>query len=146
MIFKVDDLNKYSGEIASIEKHCFSTPWSDEQIRQSGDSTVFFLARCGEKCVGYGGMYTVMDEGYITNIGVLPEFRRKGIGKGLVEKLLEYSAEKGLSFLSLEVRVSNAPAISLYKSFGFEDMGQRKDFYSNPRENAVIMTRYFKNA
>jgi ribosomal-protein-alanine N-acetyltransferase len=94
--------------------------------------------------VGYGGMYTVLNEGYVTNIGVLPQFRRKGIGKSLVEKLLDYSKEKNLEFLTLEVRVSNKAATNLYKSFGFESVGNRKNFYSNPTEDALIMTRYFK--
>lgn len=145
MIFKVEDKKEYSKDIAVIEKHCFSTPWTDEQIKNSDDSTVFFVAKTEEKIVGYAGMYTVLDEGYVTNIGVMPNFRRKGIGKKLLENLLEYSAELKLEFLSLEVRVTNIAAITLYETFGFEKMGERKDFYSNPKENALIMTRFLKN-
>jgi ribosomal-protein-alanine N-acetyltransferase len=144
VIFKAESPKKYSKEIAEIEKHCFSTPWTEEQISSSTDSTVFFVAKIEEKIVGYGGMYTVLNEGYVTNIGVLPQFRRKGIGKSLVEKLLDYSKEKNLEFLTLEVRVSNKAATNLYKSFGFESVGNRKNFYSNPTEDALIMTRYFK--
>lgn len=144
MIYKADDVIKFADEIAEIEKYCFSTPWTSEQIKSSNDSTVFFLAKEGKKTVGYGGMYTVLDEGYVTNIGVLPDFRRKGWGKKLVNELLNFSKEKGLAFLSLEVRVSNMAAISLYSYFGFEKAGVRKDFYHNPKEDALIMTRYFK--
>jgi len=88
-------------------------------------------------------MYTVLDEGYVTNIGVLPDFRRRGIGAKIVKELIDFSVEKALSFLSLEVRVSNLAAIELYKSFGFEEVGKRKNFYRLPNEDALIMTRYF---
>lgn len=143
MITRVTDLENDAKEIASIEKHCFSTPWSENQIKSSDNSTVFFLAKAEDKTVGYGGMYTVLDEGYVTNIGVLPEFRRKGIATKIVNKLIDYSIEKALSFLSLEVRVSNIAAISLYKSLGFQEVGRRKDYYCEPKEDALIMTRYF---
>lgn len=143
MIERSTDIEQDAELIAEIEHHCFSTPWTAEQVKSSDDSTVFFLARVREKVVGYGGMYTVLDEGYVTNIGVLPEFRRQGIGAKIVNKLIDFSMEKSLSFLSLEVRVSNIAAIELYKGFGFEEVGKRKNFYSNPKEDALIMTRYF---
>lgn len=143
MIFKIEDINAYSKDIAVIEKHCFKTPWTDEQIRSS-DNTVFFLAKEENKPIGYAGMYTVLDEGYVTNIGVMPLHRRKGIGKKLLESLIEFSNDSNLAFLSLEVRPSNLPAIKLYESFGFVSEGLRKNFYSNPREDGLIMTRYFK--
>ena len=88
-------------------------------------------------------MYTVLDEGYVTNIGVLPDHRKKGIGKALTNQLIDYSVSQKLAFLSLEVRVSNTPAINLYTSLGFKEVGKRKNFYSNPKEDALIMTRYF---
>lgn len=143
MIERSTDLKKDAVFIAEIEKHCFSTPWTEEQVKSSDDSTVFFLARVDSKVVGYGGMYSVLDEGYVTNIGVLPDFRRRGIGAELVNELLKYSKEKKLSFLSLEVRVSNTTAIELYKSFDFKEVGKRKNFYHAPKEDALIMTRYF---
>ena len=143
MIFKAAEKDKYAKDIAVIEKHCFSMPWTENQIISSDDSTVFFLAKTDEKIIGYRGMYTVLDEGYVTNIGVLPEFRRRGIGAKIVKELIDYSIEKSLSFLSLEVRVSNLAAINLYKSFGFEEVGKRKNFYRLPNEDALIMTRYF---
>lgn len=130
-------------EIAEIEKHCFSVPWTEEQIKSS-DNTIFFIARYNGRAIAYGGMYTVLDEGYVTNIGVLPEFRNKGIGKKIVKKLIDFSTKKSLSFLSLEVRCSNYVAIKLYSDLGFSEVGLRKNFYSNPKEDAKIMTRYFK--
>lgn len=145
MIERSNRTDRQIAEIAEIERQCFATPWTDEQIRNSDDSTVFFLARLADKTVGYGGMYTVLDEGYVTNIGVLPSYRRRGIGAKIVKSLIDYSIEKSLSFLSLEVRASNAAAISLYRSFGFSEVGFRKNFYTNPKEDALIMTRYFKD-
>ena len=145
MIVKADNLENQAEEIANIERHCFATPWTAEQVKSSDDSTVFFLAKVEDKTVGYGGMYTVLDEGYVTNIGVLPDYRKQGIGRKIVNKLIDFSIEKGLAFISLEVRVSNIPAISLYRSLGFKEVGRRKNFYSHPTEDAFIMTRYFKN-
>jgi len=143
LIERSTNLEKDAPIIAEIERNCFATPWTEEQVKSSDDSTVFFLARVEEKVVGYGGMYTVLDEGYVTNIGVLPDFRRRGIGAKIVKELIDFSVEKALSFLSLEVRVSNLAAIELYKSFGFEEVGKRKNFYRLPNEDALIMTRYF---
>lgn len=143
MIERAVDLENQAEEIAEIERHCFSTPWTSEQIKSSDDSTVFFLAKVDGKTVGYGGMYTVLDEGYVTNIGVMPDYRRRGIGRKIVNKLIDFSIEKSLAFLSLEVRVSNTSAINLYKSLGFKEVGKRKNFYHAPKEDALIMTKDF---
>ena len=96
-----------------------------------------------ESILGYAGLQIVLDEGYVTNIAVTKTARGKGIGKALVEALVNLSKNKNLAFISLEVRESNLPAISLYKKFGFEDKGKRKAFYSNPTEDAIIMTKEF---
>lgn len=145
MIDRVENVGDAAEDIAEIERHCFSTPWTSEQVRQSDDRTVFFLAKIDGQAVGYGGMYTVLDEGYVTNIGVLPAFRRKGIGRKIVLSLIDYSLQNRLSFLSLEVRPSNDAAISLYRSLGFRAVGTRKNFYHKPQEDAIIMTRYFED-
>lgn len=145
MIERVTNLEKSAEEIAFIEKNCFSVPWSINQIKSSNENTTFFLARSEGKTVGYGGIYTVLDEGYVTNIAVLPEFRKKGFGTKIVNKIIDFSKEKSLKFVSLEVRKSNENAINLYKAFGFEILGSRKNFYHNPVEDAYIMTRYFEN-
>ncbi len=145
MIEQVTNLEKDAEEIAFIEKNCFSVPWSLSQIKSSNETTTFFVAKSENKIVGYGGIYTVLDEGYITNIAVLPEFRKKGFGTKIVNKIIDFSKEKALKFVTLEVRVSNTDAINLYKSFGFEILGTRKEFYHEPVEDAYIMTRYFEN-
>ena len=128
--------------IAEIEKVCFSSPWSETAIKDAmNNSTCFFKAVKGQKTVGYVSLYTVFDEGYVNNIAVLPEYRRQGIASLLLEKLTDFAKEKNLSFISLEVRASNISAISLYEKFGYKKEGERKNFYTSPQENAIIMTR-----
>ena len=83
----------------------------------------------------------LLDEGYITNVAVLPEVRRLHVADALMDKLEEVSAAKGLSFITLEVRESNFPAISLYRKHGYETAGVRKNYYQSPSENALIMTK-----
>lgn len=130
-------------DIANIEKLSFSTPWSENAIRESMNaSTTFYVARQHNKVIGYMGLSKIAGEGYVTNIAVLPEYRRQGIGK----KILEYvilDSKKELEFISLEVRVSNRAAISLYENLGFLNVGKRKNFYTHPQEDALIMTKTF---
>ena len=96
-------------------------------------------ATVDEKVVGYMGLQVFSGEGYVTNVAVLPEYRRQGIAKMLIEKQMQNE----MSFITLEVRESNLPAVRLYESCGFENVGIRPKFYSNPTENAIIMTKYF---
>ena len=127
-----------------LEKLCFSSPWSLESLRMlCGDGAVGFVALDAPdgKVLAYGGMLTVLDEGQITNIAVHPDFRRRKIGEQIVSALLGYGEEKGISLYSLEVRESNQAAISLYQKLGFISVGNRKNFYSNPTENAIIMIK-----
>ena len=138
-VANIDDVK----DIANIENNSFSTPWSEKAIRESMDAgTIFYVACLNDKIVGYMGLSKIVGEGYVTNIAVLPEYRRLGIG----EKILGYvidNTKAELEFISLEVRVSNIAAISLYEKFGFERVGLRKRFYTNPQEDAIIMTKYF---
>ena len=132
-------------EIAEIEKECFSTPWSEDALRSelSNDGAVFLKAVTDGEISGYIGMHTVLDECYIANIAVKNKFRRRGIGETILYSAEKEALSKGCSFISLEVRVSNTPAISLYEKRGYISQGQRKNFYSNPTENALIMTKTF---
>lgn len=140
----LDFTPEFSKDIAEIEASCFSSPWSEQAILDSYfNSTYFAVAKSDDKIIGYGGVQTVLDEGYVTNIAVLEPHRRFGVGKKIVARLIDHAKEKGLSFLSLEVRESNAPAINLYKSFGFIEQGVRRNFYTLPKENAIIMTKRF---
>ena len=104
---------------------------------------VFLVAADGERVLGYAGMHHIGDEGYIDNVAVLPEARRQGVARLLMAALEAYGREHAMYRLTLEVRASNAAAISLYSKFGFEKVGERKDYYSSPKENAILMTKYF---
>lgn len=138
-IATVDDI----ADIAYIEKQCFSIPWSENAIHESMTAnTVFYVARANDTVAGYIGLTKIAGEGYVTNVAVLPEYRRKGIGRALLEYVIN-DCNTQLDFISLEVRVSNNAAISLYKKFGFTQVGTRKRFYTHPYEDALIMTKTF---
>jgi len=127
--------------IAALEAHCFSLPRDEGTIQRAlGDFTV---ALCDGMLLGYGDFLAVLDEGYIGNIAVAPEMRRRGIGAALLDELLRQGREKELSFLTLEVRQSNKAAQELYLSRGFDIVGERKNVYERPRENALLMTYYY---
>lgn len=131
--------------VAEIEKECFSSPWTQNGLLNEtlNPSAEFFVLERDKTVAAYMGMHIVLDECYIANIAVKSEYRKQGFGKSLVENALSVAKKKGCSFITLEVRVSNRPAISLYEKCGFEGIGERKDFYSAPTENALIMTKYF---
>lgn len=131
--------------LVEIENASFSKPWTYQGFESelSNDTANFMVAVYDNKEVGYIGFHNILDEGYVANIAVLPEFRRCGVGGMLLENAVELCREKKLAFLSLEVRVSNENAIALYKKFDFEVVGERKNFYSAPTENAYIMTLNF---
>ena len=133
-------------QIAALEKTCFSHPWSEELLRQAlwNEAAAIVVAEGEDGTVlGYAGVSTVLDEGYIDNVAVDPRFRRQGVADELLSALVRFGRAK-LAFLTLEVRASNAPAIALYRKHGFEEAGRRKNYYTKPAEDAVIMTRYFK--
>ena len=131
-------------QLEELEKLCFSLPWTIEQLRSQlpDEHHVFLTALEGEHLLGYVGMMYVLDEGYISNVAVAPEARRKGIGDALIEELMRRAELLGLAFVTLEVRQSNAPAASLYEKHGFTTVGKRKNYYDLPREDAVLMTYY----
>lgn len=132
--------------LEELEALCFSVPWTREQLEsQMPDAQhVFLAAEEDGRVLGYAGMMTVLDEGYISNVAVAPEARRRGIGRALVTELLRRSEALSLSFVTLEVREHNEPAIALYAGLGFVPAGLRKNYYDSPTENALLMTRYLK--
>ncbi len=143
-----DALPAHVPQIAAIEAICFSVPWTAEQIlSQLKDRTHEFLAAIDRegKVLGYVGMMIVLDEGYIANVAVDPAFRRQGIADRLIVRLTEIAAERGLSFITLEVRAGNRPAIALYEKHGFSPVGLRRNYYTRPREDALLMTKTFGN-
>ena len=132
-------------DLAALEQTCFSVPWSENALREElkNEAAHFFVAkRCGE-CAGYIGLHIAADEAYIANLAVSPNLRRRGIATELLKKAENCCREKGCAFLSLEVRRSNAPAIALYEKEGFHEKGVRKNYYSKPTEDALILTKVF---
>ena len=136
--------HRHIKEIAKLEKECFSTPWSEQTIEDAFKTgTRFFVAQKDNSVLGYVGISAILDEGYITNVAVFPEARQQGVASALLNSLFKFAKENSLSFISLEVRESNNAAISLYQKFGFKTEGKRKNFYSAPQEDALIMTKRF---
>lgn len=130
-----------------IERLSFSVPWSRESFLSEleNDYAIYFVYEEDAKVWGFAGMHHIVDEGHITNIAVHPQKRRQGIGKALLDALICYAKENGIIGLTLEVRSRNIAAISLYKSFGFKEMGLRKNYYTNPSDDAVIMWLFFSS-
>jgi ribosomal-protein-alanine N-acetyltransferase len=133
-------LAEHIDDIMAIERASFRTPWSRESFLQeisNKDLSAYFAAASGGTIVGYAGMTVMAGEGHIMNIAVHPEYRRKGIGQLLLERLVRHAWEKGIPALTLEVGVTNVAAIELYKKNGFHIYGLRKRYYGN--EDAYIM-------
>ena len=129
--------------IAALERECFSRPWSEAALSEElYNDTACFLVAEGEDgtVLGYAGLHVILDEGYIDNVAVDPRYRRQGVADALLDVFCRFGAEK-LAFLPLEVRASNPPAISLYEKHGFYEVGRRKDYYDDPKEDALLLTR-----
>ena len=135
--------------VAKLEQECFAHPWPEASIEEcfQNPAYYFFVAKDEEnKVVGYIATYLVRDEAFVENICVAEDARRQGIGRALLARAIENCKANGASFLSLEVRRSNTAAIGLYTAFDFEIEGTRKKYYSDPEEDALIMTCHFEQA
>lgn len=130
-------------DLVQLEQQCFSVPWSRESLASEllNAHAVYWVAQLNGKTAGYLGMHHILDECDITNIAVSPDCRRRGIGSRLVFEAACYGMRVGAKQLFLEVRESNQAAFALYRSFDFVPAGRRKNYYSQPREDAVIMVR-----
>lgn len=135
---------RHLAALAEIEKACFHAPWSESMLREELGKGLFLVAERDGQAVGYVGCQTVLDEGYITNVAVSPDCRRQGIGRALIAELVSRARAQDLAFVTLEARASNAPAIALYEGAGFGRVGVRKNFYTAPTEDAVLMTLFLK--
>ena len=131
--------------VSGLEKECFSVPWSRKSISDelTNDTAHFFVAEQTGNVIGYIGTNIVADECYITNVAVTESERRKGVARLLLKKGEETAKEHGCRFITLEVRRSNKAAISLYSSQGYKECGIRKNYYTDPAEDAIIMTKFF---
>ena len=133
-------------DLARLERACFSTPWSEASLREElgGPHGVFRVAVDDAGTVlGYVGMHHLLDEGFITNVAVSPEARRQGVARALLADLAAYGTEHRLYRITLEVRVGNTPAITLYEGAGYVRDGVRPGFYREPTEDAAIYSLYF---
>ena len=130
-------------EILEIENDSFSTPWTEKMFTNEllNPLAHYYLLEDNGESVGYVGFWHIMDECHITNIAVKKAFRRKGYASALLNKVISYTEENNIVLITLEVRESNLGAQKLYEKFGFSSCGIRKNYYHNPAENAVIMTR-----
>ena len=129
--------------IAELEKICFHDPWSERSIASELENPLSYwlVAMDGEKLVGYVGSQTVLGETDMMNVAVSPDYRRQGIAEGLILALIADLKARESHCLTLEVRDSNTPARSLYTSLGFSEIGRRKNYYRNPREDALILRK-----
>lgn len=127
--------------IHKVECECFSQPWSENALiaELNNGHSALFAAVCNDEVVGWAGLEAVFGEASVTNIAVLKKMRGQGLGRKLTEALINECRKEGYISLTLEVRVSNDTAISLYKSLGFENLGIRPKFYDFPTEDAMMM-------
>jgi ribosomal-protein-alanine N-acetyltransferase len=130
-------------QIEELERACFSAPWSEESLRAelSNPLALWLCAVSGETVLGYIGSEMVPDEADMMNLAVAGEARRQGIAQALLSGLLSELRKHGIVSLSLEVRESNLPARALYETNGFLQVGRRKNYYFNPREDALILRK-----
>lgn len=136
---------EHLAEIVLIESLCFSDPWSEKALELLlSDSCVAFVALDGGRVAAYGGMMHVLDEGQVINIATHPDCRRRGLAREILNALYGSARELGLREMFLEVREQNEPARALYRSDGWVELGVRKNFYSHPVDNAVIMQKSFE--
>ena len=132
-------------QVAALEKICFSDPWSENSVASElkNPLSCWLVAEEDGEIAGYVGSQTVMDESDMMNVAVHPDYRRKGIAEKLVMELVEALKKRDSRCLTLEVRASNEPARALYEKLGFEQVGLRKNYYRNPREDALILRKEF---
>ena len=127
--------------VAKIEEATFSMPWKPDDFRDMirRDNMTYLVAEADGMIIGGAGMRNILGDGEITNVAILSEYRGRGYGKRLIAELLKAGRELGAKDFTLEVRVSNTPAIRLYESLGFVLEGVRPNFYERPTEDALIM-------
>ena len=139
---KIIPMNEgHVAQVAVLEKLCFSDPWSENSVASELENplSLWLIAEEDGAVCGYVGSQTVLDETDMMNIAVRPDCRRKGIAAALITELVSRLKAQGSRILRLEVRESNFSAIALYKAMGFTQLGLRKNYYRNPKENALIL-------
>ena len=134
---------EHVAQVAALEKLCFRDPWSENSVASELKNalSLWLVAVEGERVAGYVGSQTVMDESDMMNVAVHPDYRKQGIATALILGLVEELRKKGSHCLTLEVRASNENAISVYRKLEFQEVGRRKNYYRNPREDALILRK-----
>ncbi len=135
---------RHLSAVEKLERLCFAHPWTAEGLKiLISDGGVGFAAieKGSEKLIAYAGMVMSLYEGDITDVATHPDYRRRGISRAVMERLLAFARERGLDSIALEVRVSNAGAIALYEGLGFKIAGKRPKFYRTPPEDAFVMIK-----
>ena len=129
--------------VAKLEAMCFSDPWSENSVASELNNSLSFwlVATEDDAVVGYVGSQTVMGETDMMNVAVHPDYRRRGVARALIETLIQGLKERDSHSLTLEVRASNEPAIALYTDMGFQEVGRRRNYYRNPKEDALILRK-----
>ena len=135
--------SQHVAQVAALEKVCFSDPWSEKSVASelTNPLSTWIVAVDGDTVAGYVGAQTCGDETDMMNVAVDPNYRRCGIARQLIEALILQLQDRGSHSLTLEVRVSNMPAVTLYGAMGFEQVGLRKNYYRNPKEDALILRK-----
>ena len=137
---------EYTSDLAKLDKECFTVPWSENLFKNDVENknSYYVIGLDGNTVISYGGMYIVLDEADITNIAVHPIYRCRGIASRMLDILINHCNELNIKKLMLEVRCSNKKAISLYQKKGFLIVGERKNYYSDNGETAILMTKYME--
>ena len=127
--------------VFEVEKNCFEHHWSKDSFKKElrNENARYVVAKLDDKIVGYVGIWFILDEGHITNVAVHNDYRGNKIGDKLVQALVNLCKENNINSMTLEVRVSNVVAQNLYKKYGFKLAGIRKEYYSDNKEDAMIM-------
>jgi ribosomal-protein-alanine N-acetyltransferase len=135
--------SEHSAAIAALEEICFSTPWSENAILHEVTNPISYWLVAVEngQVLGYVGSQYGYGEADMMNLAVVPDFRNRGIGQQLVMELISHLADLHVKSLTLEVRQSNAAAISLYEKMGFQQVGLRPNYYQKPKEAALILRK-----
>lgn len=128
-------------QVSEIENATFSSPWSRQDFIDSliREDTIYLVAYEEDKILGYCGLWNIVNEGNINNVAVAKEYRGSQIGFKMLTRLIELGNAQKIEAYTLEVRQSNNAAIKLYQKLGFVEEGLRKNFYENPKEDAIIM-------
>ncbi len=130
--------------ILEIEARTNGSPWSERAFHNEllHEDRIFIVALLGSAVVGYGGVWLIVDEAHVTTLAVDESSRRLGVGEKLMRQLLERSRGRGMTCSTLEVRAGNEAAIKLYEKLGYVQVGVRKGYYPDNKEDAIVMWLY----